>query len=126
MSVNDTIQAGSQTFKKMDPEAKAVWIEALRSRQYRQTKSRLRQDDECGPAYCCLGVLCDVTNRGNWQPEVTSQWYTTQLGASMDEVPEDLGNALSLSKEAQYHLIGMNDEEGSSFSEIADWIEKNL
>lgn len=55
----------------MKQEIKERWIAALRSGEYRQTKSRLRrspvttleggQEVEISPAgYCCLGVLCEV------------------------------------------------------------------
>src|SRR3954467_3257157 len=37
-------------------EVRAKWVAALRSGEYKQTKSYLH--DEQG--YCCLGVLCDL------------------------------------------------------------------
>lgn len=36
------------------------WVEALRSGKYAQTKERLCRMTPEGPAFCCLGVLCDL------------------------------------------------------------------
>jgi len=45
--------------KRLDPELKQTWLEALRSGEYQQGKGKLeRVDNEC----CCLGVLCNVLN----------------------------------------------------------------
>ena len=46
----------------MDADLKAKWLEALRSGKYEQTQGTLRDGD----AFCCLGVLCDLTGRGKW------------------------------------------------------------
>lgn len=45
----------------MDKRIKALWLDALRSGEYEQTKgvlTRVNRDGE--KSYCCLGVLCDV------------------------------------------------------------------
>jgi hypothetical protein len=39
-----------------------AWVNALRSGNYKATKNCLR--DEKG--FCCLGVLCDLTEPNNW------------------------------------------------------------
>lgn len=53
----------------MNAEVKALWLDALRSGEYQQTKGRLRRDNPIDPedlddgynaGYCCLGVLCDL------------------------------------------------------------------
>ena len=38
------------------------WIEALRSKKYKQGRSCLRYKDE----FCCLGVLCDIVYPEGW------------------------------------------------------------
>lgn len=54
----------SEIFLKMNPEVKALWIEALLSGDYKQGKSWLKQVHDDGPAeYCCLGVLCDLAEK---------------------------------------------------------------
>lgn len=66
--------------EKMDPEVKRLWIEALRSDEYKQGKSALRQILKSlarkrhkglkAQRFCCLGVICDLyqkhTGKGKW------------------------------------------------------------
>lgn len=51
----------------MNQRVKELWVKALRSGKYRQTKSALHTD----AGYCCLGVLCDLhaldTGNGSWR-----------------------------------------------------------
>lgn len=44
----------------------AKWIVALRSGKYRQTKGKLRA--RLGGGMCCLGVACDISGLGKWEP----------------------------------------------------------
>ena len=46
----------------MNSKARA-WIAALRSGKYAQGELVLRHKDK----FCCLGVACDVYDRGQWQ-----------------------------------------------------------
>lgn len=51
----------------MNIRIKELWIKALRSGEFRQTKHDLKTDD----GYCCLGVLCElyrIENGGEWVP----------------------------------------------------------
>lgn len=41
------------------------WAEALESGRYPQGYGRLRTED----GYCCLGVLCDISRLGEWDPD---------------------------------------------------------
>lgn len=53
-----------KTFPRMNPEIKALWLEALRSGEYEQGEGWLKQMPDDGPAeYCCLGVLCDLAEK---------------------------------------------------------------
>ena len=52
---------------KMNPEVKALWLEALRNDTYQQGKLMLRPTLN---TYCCLGVLCDLATNSN-NPEVS-------------------------------------------------------
>lgn len=51
-----------------------TWVDALRSGEYSQTTGTLRSsgyyDPKSGPAYCCLGVACDVSGLGEWSTEM--------------------------------------------------------
>lgn len=84
----------------MDAEIKRKWIKALRSGTYKQGRNQLRKGD----AYCCLGVLCDVT---------TGTFNYSQFRRHFASDFED-------------QLVGMNDTQGKSFGEIADFIDANL
>ena len=43
-------------FNKTTEEARKLWVEALRSGQYKQATHRLASSE----GYCCLGVACEV------------------------------------------------------------------
>lgn len=44
----------------MNPEVKALWLNALRSGEYQQGTGKLKQTYGGDQRYCCLGVLCDL------------------------------------------------------------------
>ena len=49
----------------MNKKVKQLWLEALRSGEYKQGETQLRK----GNKYCCLGVLCDIYRKnfgGKW------------------------------------------------------------
>jgi len=48
--------------KKMNPEVKTLWVEALRSGEYQQGKLLLKPTKN---TFCCLGVLCDLAVKAN-------------------------------------------------------------
>jgi hypothetical protein len=99
---------------------RALWVDALRSGHYQQTREVLY--DHTG--YCCLGVLVDVAAPEEWvtigdQTGVASSGAKTSYGELSDKLRERFG----LSDYECNFLMGANDEERWSFSEIADWIE---
>lgn len=98
----------------MDKELKEKWIAALRGGDYRQGHRFLYKDG----AYCCLGVLHELAT-GETPP--TSWSSKPQVLRFIDEpIEQHLGGSC-----AHTALVAMNDN-GKSFAEIADWIEKNL
>lgn len=120
----------------MKPEIKARWLEALRSGKYKQGRGKLRQavDVEGGAEYCCLGVLCDLAAKegvGDWVdgslfrdaveiqagvlPPGVQAWARTAYGNPV--VPDRTGGCTT--------LAAVNDQ-GATFEEIADLIEKYL
>lgn len=50
----------------MKPEIAKLWVEALRSGKYKQTKNKLATSE----GFCCLGVLCDVAVKNGLSMEV--------------------------------------------------------
>ena len=112
---------------KMNPELKKRWVDALRSGEYQQGTSVLRDKND---RRCCLGVLCEFVPVEVTQSNSAFYEYTF-------EVPEDyilndykdrsggVPSFLVHSDDAAI-LVRMNDDQGKSFSEIADYIEANL
>lgn len=98
----------------MTPKRKARWIAALRSERYRQTTMRLYKDG----AYCCLGVECDLTlGKKSSSAELTEGWRNC-----LRKWPVKYRLSAKVSRDVMNNLARMNDE-GKSFSAIADWIE---
>lgn len=93
------------------------WAEALRSGAYKQTSGALKD----GNGYCCLGVEWQVhpTQCANVDDgQVASLRYYNEDG-SRDQ-------RLRLPGQIQSKLMNMNDDDGKSFFEIADYIEQEL
>ena len=94
---------------RMRPEIKEKWVGALRSGQYKQCRNELHD----GEGYCCLGVLV-LTCGGK-----SSLERDTRLRG------EDLAE-FGISFHTEGLLVSMNDSEGYSFPEIANYIEERL
>ena len=111
----------------MKKELKERWVSALRSGVYKQTKHYLCDDQ----GWCCLGVLCNLVDPNGWQEEdkdedsyARSYWFAD--GNTEKEFPDhdwlnDIGLDLSIARS----LASSNDE-GTSFSDLADLIEENV
>lgn len=89
----------------MSPQLKARWVEALRSGMFQQYRRGLIDGSfEAPDAYCCLGVLWAIAGKPD---DLNGLWHTT------------VGDSKSM-------LINMNDKQGKTFAEIADWIEVSV
>lgn len=93
------------------------WLEALRSGNYNEGVGKLYYKNPKGnESYCCLGV-CGAVN--NYDPELLKANFSLTKG-------EGRGPVWKIPHEIQQKLIQFNDDDGMTFSEIANWIEKNL
>jgi hypothetical protein len=104
----------------MDAELKTKWLAALRSGEYSQTQQVLHRKDPNG--YCCLGVLCEISESGTWDSDGTYYKFHEKgvdLMAGGATVQRFLPWTISS------NLANMNDD-GTTFPEIADWIEENV
>lgn len=110
----------------MDSELKSRWLTALRSGDYRQTKGKLRsfRNDYFDDGYCCLGVLCDISGKGEWNGDYYKMMIEDGYSHSSEIKLPGL-DEFEMTPDQQSDLINMNDD-GKSFLEIADWIEENL
>ena len=100
---------------------------ALRSGEYEQTRSTLQDSN----GYCCLGVMCDVYERETGD-EIKRDFDDYIKGHSLLHLPKvqqwvglfdkfgKFGKYISVDESS---LAMMNDRDGKTFSEIADFIE---
>ncbi len=108
--------------KKLTPWQKDFfqkWVDALRSRKYKQTKGWLKHQhgDEIG--HCCLGVACDLYNPKKWN----SGTYRYGTKTHSTGLPTNLQKKIGLSNKDESDLICMNDG-GKKFYQIARWLER--
>jgi hypothetical protein len=126
----------------MKADIKAKWLTALRSGQYEQVDSVLRNNE----GYCCLGVLCDL-----YAQETGVEWetgFSNQFSMHSDtsvlpeevrqwaELPHEHGAYVAVSKSYDegeettvYHapsLTELNDQWQYDFRQIADVIEEQM
>lgn len=121
----------------MNLEIKKMWVEALRSGEFRQGWSVLR--DPAG-GFCCLGVLCELhrqqTGAGIWVDSTRA--YLTGENESVAKLTDEVALWAGLDSNnpqihldgSDHHLITLNDGSHEvrprTFTEIADIIEAQL
>lgn len=100
----------------MDGKLKSKWVKALRSGNYKQTKGKLKSRNG---GFCCIGVICDILGR-RWE------WKDGDYVGNNIIVNEETKDfAGDIWGDVLQPLVQMNDD-GKSFSEIADYIEECL
>jgi len=110
--------------EKLPIEFKKKWVEALRSGKYKQGKGALHRRN----CFCCLGVVCMLFDISPTQLgeagyiQNRDDKYTVDADVSM--IP-DLIKGDNIENEIVTFISNSNDS-GSTFEEIADWIEINL
>ena len=119
------------------------WLEALRSGQYQQGKGAMQTVTRDGTSrFCCLGVLCDVLKDDLdlvWDTEhPQNRILKDRIGTNIfdnghahmppckvvEAIPgltRRKNDKVNLSK-----LVHMNDQQGMTFIEIADFLEEKL
>lgn len=105
-------------------EMAQLWVGALRSGEYTQTKDQLRKSDEEGQfSYCCLGVLCDLVAKNGGEPWFDDEKYGRNEATHF--LPTEIERWIGLSGQFSTKLITLNDND-TPFVEIADRIENEL
>lgn len=105
----------------MDRELRDRWVADLRSGKHRQATGYLHPFRE---GYCCLGRLCEVV--GLEKTRYGRAWlYTLDQVSATATLPFTLARRVELDYQTITLLQTMNDT-GSTFAEIADYIEQNL
>ncbi len=105
----------------MNKEIAKRWVAALRSGKYKQGRGALNKND----SFCCLGVLCDISELNTWVASNTNtEGYDGEQGVLPVQVMEWAGIKSSVADSPGGSLTSQNDT-GASFSEIASIIEKH-
>ena len=127
----------------MTEEMYNKWLAALRSGEYDHGIGRLRRTHE-GPnpqkdTFCCLGVLCDVMDTGEWEPSLEHPLgirYTIDLGDGANPYAMEISILNQVMKEwfsgktnydrdtTQNDLINLNDSD-TSFEKVIAYIEEH-
>ena len=106
--------------KPMNPKAKVQWITALRSDEYEQGNYVLSAGRGTeGATHCCLGVLTEVYHEATVTISDPNDWHR---GHPTEYITDWAG----LDERVMATLINMNDNQGKTFLEIADYIEVEL
>lgn len=119
----------------MNKNIKTEWTTLLRSGELPQGEGWLQR----GGAFCCLGVLCEIAVKHDVIPPPIEMDGVTYYGSAKTELPDGVFDWADLPEDErwsrglsgfEYHvqdmLIALNDTQGASFDDIADWIEANL
>lgn len=114
----------------MNKKIKKLWVEALRSGEYKQGKYKLRSIDD---KFCVLGVLCNL--HAQKHPEIAAQENKKHKYMGHDaDLPSavadwaglgDVGGGKVTIGKRKRELWYFNDN-GVSFAKLADAIEKQL
>lgn len=114
----------------MKPQVAQLWTKALRSDEYKQTTGCLENDY----GNCCLGVLCRLAQKDGVKLDVRpgddglkfngEGWVVPEKVLDWSGLKTNTGRFAS-SDGIEVSLSGYNDN-GSSFEELADIIDKNV
>lgn len=116
----------------MKSDVKKTWVRALRSGKYVQTEGTLK----CDEGHCCLGVLTELHSK---KADDKLKWTPATEGTTIHEgkmvygkngngsyPPKRVLTWAGLHHTTAKKLANMNDDQGMSFKQIADYIEENL
>lgn len=101
-----------------------LWVEALRSGEYRQARGHLCANGK----FCCLGIACDLYQKRVGGLEVVQRNGYVSFGGNQYTLPRVVRDWLELRDDAgamfgdEEHLGNKNDK-GVPFPAIADLIE---
>jgi hypothetical protein len=118
----------------MNRENALKWIEALRSGEFRQARHKLlvHNYDTNEDSNCCLGVAARLMSidvpRGTEENNLASIYRDVAewLGLEIANKPRDPDDHDSAPFNACQVYTRMNDVDGKSFEEIADFVEAEL
>lgn len=114
----------------MKKDIMGKWVAALRSGEFNQARGRLRTDT----GFCCLGVLCEIFRRENphlaqWNEQLRFEINTSNVKKKIhdDKLPDVViswAHMNTASGTLGSTSLGMRNDDGVNFEDIADIIEK--
>lgn len=117
--------------KEQQKEHRKLWIEALRSRKYKQGKNQLRDYNN---NYCCLGVACEIAIKNGLNINVALEGRIYSYDGVDDILPDNVRNYYGLvtnhgsyqtgKYKEQRSLVEDNDDYQYEFIKISNIIEK--
>ena len=108
-------------------QARKEWAKDLRSGEYQQITGQLREGDN---GRCCLGVACDtykrLTGKGEWDEDIFVAEKDSYCSAELPDIVMTFFGFSKSDPELDYgqQATTLNDQQGKTFAEIADLIEK--
>jgi hypothetical protein len=118
-------------FKHSVTEARKLWTEALRSGEFQQGVGVLCRTCGDHAEHCCLGVGCRLFDRLEQSIPIVTWGRITLFDGESSMPPGVVLSWLGLLDTAEpaepiinpHGLAQMNDAEGKTFAEIADYID---
>jgi len=105
----------------MKRQLRDKWAEKLRDPRTQQSRGAL----ETNFGYCCLGVLANICEVPK-QLRNTGIWMDFKFGNGFESASVVPTGFHGLTLRHINTLTVMNDTDGVSFPQIADWIEANI
>lgn len=120
----------------LNPEVKKLWVDALRSGDYKQGNGKLLLDGK----YCCIGVLCDLMIKSGADTEGHVSKRLRPDGPDCWGLPDGPSRialqdwaGMDVSAHRTQVRIGrytatlfFHNDQGRTFNKIADAIEEQL
>lgn len=118
----------------MRTDLKDGWVAALESGDFKQvqnTLTKIEKGEVVG--HCCLGVLAEICVRDFPDADVTvdidSKSYRRYIFDGNHDsaaLPHEWAESVGISVDDQNTLIGMNDNDNCTFTQIAQYVKENL
>jgi hypothetical protein len=110
--------------KEEQKEHRVALVAALRSGKYRQARNSLNT----GNGMCCLGVACDISGLGEWEPTTYGKIRyvlgdNSSINYLTDELKDYFGFTSNKGKYGWHTSLAEKNDSGASFADIADIIE---
>ena len=120
-----------KTDYKLPADFKKGWIDGLRSGDFKQAEGLLYEEG-CG--YCAIGVAlveCHNIDKSflDGMSTLDNVCENSKIPYADVKIPWFYGSSRKATKniiDLEYVIMEMNDRDGASFDEIADWIDENV